>query len=300
MASIVYTVYSWQVVASTGLQSTESSSLVKSTQQRPYRWYDSTYIYIIYTPNLGLGITAFVREREQGRFRGSTEGARGRSKGAPREHGWASREHGGASREHGGASREHGGAAREQEGARWGSAGPQPHLIYVMLTPHGDICAFLLNDRHSCLDSWMWDVSSTGDMSWGELQGQRMSAKDVPWSRLQLPSLAAAYRSNTAESSSIHYCLTRPDSLTTSCLMLVNLPFSNSMPNICGSQYVLYCPSLSRLLFHHFFFSLCRSLLPHSLYCRPYKTSFSKSTYNLTYIKSCDEGFFYAASASST
>ncbi len=31
------------------------------------------YIYIIYTPNLGLGIAVLVREREQGRFRGSTE-----------------------------------------------------------------------------------------------------------------------------------------------------------------------------------------------------------------------------------
>ena len=62
--------------------------------------YIYIYIYIIYTPKLGLEITVSVREREQGRFRGSTEGARGRSKGAPREHGGASREHGGASGEH--------------------------------------------------------------------------------------------------------------------------------------------------------------------------------------------------------
>ncbi len=61
------------------------------------------YIYIIYTPNLGLGITFLDREREQGRFRGSSEGARGRSKGALREHGRASREHGRAASEHGGA-----------------------------------------------------------------------------------------------------------------------------------------------------------------------------------------------------
>ena len=40
------------------------------------------YIYIIYTPNLGLGIAVSVREREQGRFRGSTEGARGSNEGA--------------------------------------------------------------------------------------------------------------------------------------------------------------------------------------------------------------------------
>ena len=32
---------------------------------------------IIYTPNLGLVIAVFVRERVQGGFRRSTEGARG-------------------------------------------------------------------------------------------------------------------------------------------------------------------------------------------------------------------------------
>ena len=42
------------------------------------------YIYIIYTPNLGLRITVFDREREQGRFRGSTEGAWGSTEGALR------------------------------------------------------------------------------------------------------------------------------------------------------------------------------------------------------------------------
>jgi hypothetical protein len=47
------------------------------------------YIYIIYTPNLGFEITVLGREREHGRFRGSSEGARGRSKGAPREPGGA-------------------------------------------------------------------------------------------------------------------------------------------------------------------------------------------------------------------
>lgn len=41
---------------------------------------------IIYTPNLGLRIAVSVREREQGRFRGSTEGAKG---GAPRKQGGA-------------------------------------------------------------------------------------------------------------------------------------------------------------------------------------------------------------------
>ena len=43
------------------------------------------YIYIIYTPNLGLRVAVFIREREQGRFRGSTKEARRRSKGALRE-----------------------------------------------------------------------------------------------------------------------------------------------------------------------------------------------------------------------
>jgi len=40
------------------------------------------YIYIIYTPNLGLGIAVSVREREHSRFRGSIEGARGSIEGA--------------------------------------------------------------------------------------------------------------------------------------------------------------------------------------------------------------------------
>ena len=45
------------------------------------------YTYIIYTPNLGLGIAVFDREREQGRFRGSSEEARGSG-----EEAWGSRE----------------------------------------------------------------------------------------------------------------------------------------------------------------------------------------------------------------
>ena len=39
------------------------------------------YICIIYTPNLGLTITVFVREREQGRFRGNTGGSKGEHEG---------------------------------------------------------------------------------------------------------------------------------------------------------------------------------------------------------------------------
>ena len=38
------------------------------------------YIYIIYTPNLGLEIVVPGQEREQGRFRGSNKGVRGSNK----------------------------------------------------------------------------------------------------------------------------------------------------------------------------------------------------------------------------
>jgi len=69
--------------------------------------FGELYIYIIYTPNLGFAIAVFVREREQGRFRGSTEGARGHSKGARGSTG----EHGGAL---GRSKRAKGGAAREE------------------------------------------------------------------------------------------------------------------------------------------------------------------------------------------
>ena len=58
------------------------------------------YIYVIYTPNLGSRITLPGREREQGRFRVSTEGAKGRSEGVAREHEGASREYEGALGEH--------------------------------------------------------------------------------------------------------------------------------------------------------------------------------------------------------
>jgi len=48
----------------------------------------SIYIYIIYTPNLGLEVAVFNRVREQGRFRGS----RAALEGAAREQGGALRE----------------------------------------------------------------------------------------------------------------------------------------------------------------------------------------------------------------
>ena len=80
------------------------------------------------TPNLGLGIAVSVREREQGRFRGSNEGARRRSEGAGGSNEGArgrSEGAGGSSEGAGGAPGEHRGAAREQriwllmlEGAR--------------------------------------------------------------------------------------------------------------------------------------------------------------------------------------
>ena len=50
------------------------------------------YIYIIYTPNLGIEITAFVQEREQGRFKKNIKGVKGSIKGAMREQGGAMRE----------------------------------------------------------------------------------------------------------------------------------------------------------------------------------------------------------------
>ena len=71
-------------------------------------FYTYIYIYIIYTPNLGLEITRFDREREQGRFRGSSEGA--------------AKEQGGAPREHRGSTE---GARGSTKGALWGSAGAQ-------------------------------------------------------------------------------------------------------------------------------------------------------------------------------
>ena len=78
-------------------------------------------IYIIYTPNLGWGITVPGREGEQGSFRGSTEGARWRSEGAPREQGGAEREHGGALGEQRGSTREQRGSTRQYRGAAGGS-----------------------------------------------------------------------------------------------------------------------------------------------------------------------------------
>ena len=72
------------------------------------------YIYYIYTPNLGSGIALPGREREQGRFRGSSEGARGSIKGAMREHGGA----GGSTGEHGG---EGGRVSRQYKGAAAGA-----------------------------------------------------------------------------------------------------------------------------------------------------------------------------------
>ena len=65
----------------------------------PFDKYHALYICINHIhPELGLAIAVPSREREQGNFGESTEGAKGRSGGASREHEGAQREHGGAQR----------------------------------------------------------------------------------------------------------------------------------------------------------------------------------------------------------
>lgn len=80
--------------------------------------YIHIHIYLLYsgifTLNLGLGIAILGLEREQGRFRESTEGARGRSGGVSRKHGGATRD---AQGEHRGSKREHYGAVQGR--SRW-------------------------------------------------------------------------------------------------------------------------------------------------------------------------------------
>ena len=71
------------------------------------------YIYYIYTPSLGVKIAVLDREREHGRFSGSTERAKRRSKGAVSEYGGASKEHRGST---GGAEREHETVQRRSSG----------------------------------------------------------------------------------------------------------------------------------------------------------------------------------------
>ena len=75
------------------------------------------YIYIIYTPNLGLEIACFVREKEQGRFGGSTEGARTEQRGAASNKG-AGRSIEGAKREQ---REQQGGIMGQYRGAVGGS-----------------------------------------------------------------------------------------------------------------------------------------------------------------------------------
>ena len=98
--------------------------------------FQDYYIYIIYTPNLGLWITRFDREREQGRFRGSNEEARRRSKGVLREQ-EGSRESKGeqkaSTREHGGALRRKKRAERAQQEKRY--SGFSKSLIWLHPTP---------------------------------------------------------------------------------------------------------------------------------------------------------------------
>ena len=64
---------------------------MRAQTNQPFNLTEYIYIFIIYTLNLGLEITVFDWEREQGRFRGSkgeqwggTEGARGSTMGQSR------------------------------------------------------------------------------------------------------------------------------------------------------------------------------------------------------------------------
>ena len=65
-------------------------------------WYDIRFyiLYIIYAPNLGLGIADFVWGRERGRFEGSSEGGQQSKRGEVKgENQRAVKEQQGASRE---------------------------------------------------------------------------------------------------------------------------------------------------------------------------------------------------------
>ena len=61
-----------------GKKATKSNSTTRHTQRKK----KPICIYIISTPNLGFEIAVRGQEREQGRFRGSREGARGSIEGA--------------------------------------------------------------------------------------------------------------------------------------------------------------------------------------------------------------------------
>jgi len=102
-------------------------------------------LYIIYTPNLGLKIAILVREREQGRFRGSIEGA------------------GGAAREQEGAVREQEGALKEQRGLS-----REPVLTPCMSAMIPYLCRLLFNDDRSTM-SILSSSSSTSSPSSGRL-----------------------------------------------------------------------------------------------------------------------------------
>ena len=76
----------------------------KVSQHLEFRPILCIYIYIIYTPNLGSETALPGRGREQGRFRGSIEGARGSIKGALSEHGGVLGEQRGSRRQRRGAA----------------------------------------------------------------------------------------------------------------------------------------------------------------------------------------------------
>lgn len=53
-------------------------------------------MYVMDSPNWGLGVAILGQEREQSRFKENSEGAKGRSKGARKEYEGTSREQGGS------------------------------------------------------------------------------------------------------------------------------------------------------------------------------------------------------------
>ena len=101
----------------------------------------------MYTPNLGLGIAFFDREREQGRFKGSTKRVKVRSKGA---RGSIEGAQGSTGRARGTQQERKGsGSSREPD-----LAAPYPataaSVIYLTVLPGAACC---------CLDSYKFDDS---------------------------------------------------------------------------------------------------------------------------------------------
>ena len=81
----------------------------------------------MYTPNLGLWIAFFDQEREQGRFKGSSGGAKGRSK------------------DQRGSTGEHRGAWRSSEGAP-GAKGRSTRVPKLAASQPAKVSSFEVND----------------------------------------------------------------------------------------------------------------------------------------------------------